>query len=78
MLALVQSDPIRDLETLRQKRHQTVIKLVQLLPQCLDLWIVHRRAFYTATPAAASTTFLNSITGMNPTAKDKRPVLQGR
>jgi hypothetical protein len=23
-------------------------------------------------------TFLNSITGMNPTAKDKRPVPQGR
>jgi hypothetical protein len=23
-------------------------------------------------------TFLNSITGMNPNAKDKRPVLQGK
>jgi hypothetical protein len=23
-------------------------------------------------------TFLNSITGMNPTAKDKRPILQGK
>lgn len=55
MLVLVQANLIRDFETLRQKQNQTSVKLVQMLPQNIKLWITHRPVFYTAdTPAASA------------------------